>query len=476
MTRGRSCRWRCCGRTSAAFFSLLRGAGNCDGAILTIPHKEAAFALVDAVSDRAAALEAVNVVRREPDGRLSATWSTAWGSGPRRMRRDFPRRARRWCSAGAGAAGTAIAHAFAERGGRAIAVVESEPGRIERLAGKLAGQRLPRGGAELTGLAGGRRRGQRDAGRHGVQPGVAVLAGQLALLPANGLVGDAITDPAETDLLRAARARGSCDGRRPCHGRRAIFRHVRGPVSGRGGTDTDGVSRPGPKRGSSFRGRLMRIDGGCHCGEIAYSAEIDPEAVSICHCTDCQTLSGSPYRVSVVADREHVTVSSGEPAVYVKMAESGRKRFQYFCRNCGSPLFTTGEGERASPLGHSLGQHPPARRPAAPQADLVPLRRALECGHHGSAGSILRADGAHGSPRAPGRDVLLRLKLIDAAGRRWSLDIPKPLCLRPKTTFYIRFDDGQRSYRRTLGEADRFRQAMSCASVRSLGHRLTGIA
>jgi hypothetical protein len=35
----------------------------------------------------------------------------------------------------------------------------------------------------------------------------------------------------------------------------------------------------------------MKIDGGCHCGYIAYEAEADPAKAMICHCTDCQTLS-----------------------------------------------------------------------------------------------------------------------------------------------------------------------------------------
>ena len=37
----------------------------------------------------------------------------------------------------------------------------------------------------------------------------------------------------------------------------------------------------------------MKIQGGCHCGKISYEAEIDPEKVAICHCTDCQSGSGS---------------------------------------------------------------------------------------------------------------------------------------------------------------------------------------
>ena len=40
----------------------------------------------------------------------------------------------------------------------------------------------------------------------------------------------------------------------------------------------------------------MKIDGGCHCGYITYEATIDSEQIGICHCTDCQTLSGSAFR------------------------------------------------------------------------------------------------------------------------------------------------------------------------------------
>ena len=46
-------------------------------------------------------------------------------------------------------------------------------------------------------------------------------------------------------------------------------------------------------RTGTGRETAMKIEGGCHCGYIAYEAEVDPERVLICHCTDCQTLSGS---------------------------------------------------------------------------------------------------------------------------------------------------------------------------------------
>jgi hypothetical protein len=84
----------------------------------------------------------------------------------------------------------------------------------------------------------------------------------------------------------------------------------------------------------------MKIDGGCHCGGITYHAEVDPATVAICHCTDCQTLSGSAFRVVVPAKAEGFRFLSGEPKVYVKTAESGRQRAQAFCRDCGTPIYS----------------------------------------------------------------------------------------------------------------------------------------
>ena len=84
----------------------------------------------------------------------------------------------------------------------------------------------------------------------------------------------------------------------------------------------------------------MRIDGGCHCGRITYEAEINPDDVTICHCTDCQRLSGSAFRTVVPARKEGFRIT-GEPKVYVKTAESGNRRAQAFCPECGTPLFAT---------------------------------------------------------------------------------------------------------------------------------------
>jgi len=84
----------------------------------------------------------------------------------------------------------------------------------------------------------------------------------------------------------------------------------------------------------------MKIDGSCHCGLITFQAEIDPEKVMVCHCTDCQSLSASAFRVVVPATADNFSLS-GEPTVYVKTAESGARRAQAFCPRCGSGIYST---------------------------------------------------------------------------------------------------------------------------------------
>jgi hypothetical protein len=84
----------------------------------------------------------------------------------------------------------------------------------------------------------------------------------------------------------------------------------------------------------------MYINGSCHCGAIRYTAEVDPADTLVCHCTDCQAFSGGAFRAVVFAKAAQVRLT-GEPKTYVKMADSGRKRAQVFCPDCGTHLYAT---------------------------------------------------------------------------------------------------------------------------------------
>jgi len=82
----------------------------------------------------------------------------------------------------------------------------------------------------------------------------------------------------------------------------------------------------------------MAVTGRCHCGDVSLTAEVNPARVFVCHCTDCQVLSGSAFRVvaPVVPGSLRVT---GTVKAYAKTAESGAVRRQYFCPECGTHLY-----------------------------------------------------------------------------------------------------------------------------------------
>jgi len=88
----------------------------------------------------------------------------------------------------------------------------------------------------------------------------------------------------------------------------------------------------------------MHITGSCHCGAIRYEAEVDPARVSACHCTDCQALTGTAFRLSIQALPGTFRFVAGTPRVYTKTGDSGRKREQAFCERCGSPIYAASPG------------------------------------------------------------------------------------------------------------------------------------
>ena len=93
----------------------------------------------------------------------------------------------------------------------------------------------------------------------------------------------------------------------------------------------------------------MKIEGACSCGSIRIEGEADPATTSICHCTDCQTGTGTAFRISIPVKGDSFRVT-GEPTIYIKTtADSGNPRAQAFCGKCGSPLYSTtpGEGQQA---------------------------------------------------------------------------------------------------------------------------------
>lgn len=189
------------------------------GTNLTVPHKEAAMALVDQVDTTARRIGAVNTLILDRDGALNATNTDAYGlienirdTAPEVLGSVFG--GRPVVILGAGGAARAAVVGLADLGVREIRIVNRTLERAAALA-EIAG---PDCGVKATGwddrgpaLEGaGLLVNTTTLGMDGQPP----LDLDLAALPGDAVVNDIVYAPLETGLLAAARARGnpSVDG------------------------------------------------------------------------------------------------------------------------------------------------------------------------------------------------------------------------------------------------------------------------
>jgi hypothetical protein len=99
----------------------------------------------------------------------------------------------------------------------------------------------------------------------------------------------------------------------------------------------------------------VKVDGVCFCGYLAFEAEIDPATVVLCHCRDCQILSGSAFRIVVPAIEGTFRLTSGTPTIYVKVADSGNRRNLAFCPKCGTAIYSGPADEKSKYFGLRVG-------------------------------------------------------------------------------------------------------------------------
>lgn len=190
------------------FVAMVRDAGNCDGLVATLPHKQALLGLVDSASPTAVALESVNVVRRDTDGTLHGDMADGAGFWNGAAAAGFDPAGKAVALAGAGAAGTAIAYEFAQRGGRRIAVWSRSQEEVEGLASRLERTSVEIDRAMPASLDGFAMAINATPVGMSHAPGSAFSARLLETMPTGAFAADAITDPLETLFLRDARLLG----------------------------------------------------------------------------------------------------------------------------------------------------------------------------------------------------------------------------------------------------------------------------
>lgn len=179
------------------------------GCNLTIPHKEAAFGIVDRVDPLARRIGAINCIVVAPDGSLDGYNYDGFGyvHGILEAYPDWRTDTGPIVVIGAGGGARAVLASLADQGAREIRLINRSAERAQSLAREF--------GAPIEARA--------WSDRHAALAGAAMLInttnqgmpGQPALdlaldkLPTSALVSDIIYIPRETPLLAAARLRGN---------------------------------------------------------------------------------------------------------------------------------------------------------------------------------------------------------------------------------------------------------------------------
>ena len=192
-----------------AFLAFARNWQNLDGFVVTIPHKQAIASGIDSVTSRAALLGAVNVVRRDADGRLTGDMVDGLGFVRAAQSHGFEPQDQQALVIGCGGAGSAIAHALCEAGVSFLAISDSDAPRVERLAAALTTE-FPR--ISIATEIGDPSRYDlvANATPLGMKAGdpLPLTADAITLLKSTAHVADVVTSPEVTPFLEAVRARG----------------------------------------------------------------------------------------------------------------------------------------------------------------------------------------------------------------------------------------------------------------------------
>lgn len=190
----------------AGWFDSLRGIKNFGGLIVTVPHKQAISKLCDEVSDAARLIGAVNVVRREADGRMVGDILDGKGFVAGLRGNDIEPRGKRVFMAGAGGAANAIAFALAEAGVEQLGIYNRTTDKVQDLIGRLK-QVHPNFNATAVDSSPAGFDVVVNATSLGMREGD-VLPLDVDALTSNQVVAEIIMKPETTALLAAAQEKG----------------------------------------------------------------------------------------------------------------------------------------------------------------------------------------------------------------------------------------------------------------------------
>jgi hypothetical protein len=84
--------------------------------------------------------------------------------------------------------------------------------------------------------------------------------------------------------------------------------------------------------------------GSCHCGAVAFEADVDLDRTITCNCSRCQRLGA----VLAFAPRAALAIKSGEDAL-TEYTFNRHKIRHFFCKTCGIEPFAFADAPDGSP-------------------------------------------------------------------------------------------------------------------------------
>jgi hypothetical protein len=82
---------------------------------------------------------------------------------------------------------------------------------------------------------------------------------------------------------------------------------------------------------------VFPCEGGCACGAVRYRLFEDPLELHVCHCTDCQTITGSAFVMSMTTHRRSIEIVRGERTLVSFKNPGGINRR---CAVCGCRIWS----------------------------------------------------------------------------------------------------------------------------------------
>lgn len=82
----------------------------------------------------------------------------------------------------------------------------------------------------------------------------------------------------------------------------------------------------------------MSLHGSCLCGGIRYQIDGELSGAMFCHCQKCRKANGSAFAFNAPIAANNFKLLSGAELLQSFASSPDAKR--YFCKNCGSPLYS----------------------------------------------------------------------------------------------------------------------------------------